>query len=243
MKDSASGPLDFSMFTLDDFVNLVLQRSDVLGKDRASHDLVRAWEAGDAAPLYKRIEADPLKYAQAAADLIAAEYQRLAGLFERLRPRRIADIGCGYGLFDLYAYQGVGADLLLIDIETTEARHFGFEDEGAGYANLATARAFLEANGVPSERITTWNPSTEDLPEVAPADIAVSFLSCGFHYPIDMYLAFIHFGVTEQGAVILDLRGSMSQAGLAQLRSLGKVRVLHTSGGTKRVLLKKRTAA
>ncbi len=234
--------IDFSPLDQTDLMNLVLQRSDVLGYNRSAYDLVRQWEAGNAAPLSEAVAANGPSYAREAARLIGAEFKALGGLLGRLAPRRLADIGCGYAIFDLFVYHSLGCDLLLIDIEQTGDRHFGFMEQGAGYSSLATAVRFLTANGVPESRISTWNPNREDAPDGAPLDLAVSFLSCGFHYPVDMYMPFFRFAVAETGAVILDLRGAQAQAGIVQLETLGKVRVLDAAPGVKRVLLRKRPA-
>ena len=99
--------------------------------------------------------------------------------------------------------------------------------------------ALLTANGVPGDRIVTWNPNREDLPDGPPIDLAVSFLSCGFHYPIDMYMPFFELAVAPKGAVILDLRGGQADAMVDKLELLGRVRVLRQGGGIRQVLLKK----
>lgn len=231
--------LDLSPLNRDDLLNLVLQRSDVLGYNRPAFDKVRDWEAGEPAALEAAVAENGETYAREAARLIHAEFDRILGLLKRLQPRRIADIGCGYGIFDLFAYHALDCDILLIDIEQSERRHFGFEDEGAGYSSLATARALLTANGVPGDRIVTWNPNREDLPDGPPIDLAVSFLSCGFHYPIDMYMPFFELAVAPKGAVILDLRGGQADAMVDKLELLGRVRVLRQGGGIRQVLLKK----
>jgi len=235
--------LDLSPLDQRDFLNIVLQRSDVLGYHRTAFDMVRDWEAGRPEALEAAVAERGETLAREAARLIAREFDGLRGLLDRLQPGRIADIGCGYGMFDLYAHHALDCDILLIDIEETEARHFGFEEEGAGYSSLARAVDFLTANNVPRDRIVTWNPNREDLPEGPPIDLAVSFLSCGFHYPIDMYLPFFHFAVAETGAVILDLRGSQADAMVDKLEMLGRVRVLNQAAGVRQVLLKKRPVA
>lgn len=231
--------LDISAFDRQDLLNLVLQRSDVLGYGREASRLIRSWERGHAAPLQDAVRKNGEAYARAAAGIIRAEYETLRGLLMRLKPRRIADIGCGYAIFDLFAYHDLDCDLLLIDIEQSDHRHFGYRDVGAGYSSLRTARRFLTDNGVPPGRITTWNPDKGDLPDGAGVDIAFSFLSCGFHYPVDMYLPFFRFAVAPRGAVILDLRGTRAPQIIAQLEQIGSVRVIHSSAGVKRVLLKK----
>jgi SAM-dependent methyltransferase len=233
------GALDVSAFSQQDLVNLVLQRSDVLGYSRPAYDMVRGWEAGDEAPLRAAVAENGTDYARAAAGIIRDEFLELQGLIRRFAPRRIADIGCGYAIFDLYAWHATGCELLLIDIEETEQRHFGFESEGAGYSSLETARRFLTDNGVPDSAIRTWNPSQEDMPALAPLDMVFSFLSCGFHYPVDMYMPFFELAVRKGGAVVLDLRGHLQGEISRQLSALGRVREIGGRPGVRRVMLKR----
>lgn len=232
--------LDFSAFGPQDQLNIVLQRSAVLGKGDGKQASVRKWRKGDSGPLEQAVAEQGDAFVRSAATMIQEEFESMRGLLDRLPHARIADIGCGYALFDLFAYHALGCDLLLIDIEETEERHFGFEKTGAGYSSLPTARQFLVDNGVPESRIITWNPQREEIPAGAPVDIAVSFLSCGFHYPVDMYLPFFDTALRPDGAVILDLRGSQADRISEQLEALGSIRVLRATAGVRRVLLKKR---
>ena len=177
--------------------------------------------------------------AQRAAQVIRTEFEALQPVFDRIQPRRIADIGCGYGFFDLFAHHRYGCELLLVDVERNEHRHFGFEQEGAAYTSLQTARNFLLANGVPADAVATWNPETEEPGAFDKVDLAVSFLACGYHFPVDMYLPFFRFGIAPGGAVILDLRARQFQENKRQLAKLGTVQVLSQGAGRKRVLLLK----
>ncbi|WP_425052266.1 class I SAM-dependent methyltransferase [Psychromarinibacter sp. S121] len=233
------GGLDVSPLSRRDRMNVVLQRSDVLGYSRAAYDVVRDWEAGDDEPLQMAVAENGADYVNSAAEIISEEFEEVRGLLERVHHKRIADIGCGYGLFGLFAARALNCDLLLIDIEKTKERHFGFAEQGAGYADLSAAVDFLSANGVARDRIATWNPLKEDLPDGPRVDIAVSFLSCGFHYPVDMYLPFFEHAVTPRGAIVLDLRASEADENIAKLENVGKVRVLQAKPGLKRVLVKK----
>ena len=127
----------------------------------------------------------------------------------------------------------------MIDIESNDHRHFGFEEEAAAYTSLQTARNFLQSNGVPAPRITTWNPEKDDLEEGVKPDLAVSFLSCGYHFPVDMYMPFFRFGIAPGGTVILDLRGAAFQENKRVLSKLGRVEVIAQGKGRKRVLVRK----
>lgn len=232
-------PLDVSMFEMDDYVNIVLQRSEVLTQLGHGQAAIRHWQNGDPSAIRDVVAADPEAIAHLAAEVIHREFLALKGLLDRLSPTSIADIGCGYAIFDLFAYQAYDSELLLVDIEGNDLRHFGFKGEGAAYSSLTKAKAFLTANGIPEAKIHLWNPNKGDMPDVPQPDLAVSFLSCGFHYPLDMYLPFFQHSVSATGSVILDLRRRAANEGIVQLQALGRVRELETEGPAKRVLLRK----
>lgn len=234
--------LDVSAFAEGDLANIVLQRSSVLyGLSRKPGDIIRAWEAGDAAPLDAAVSELQGAIALRAAAGIRAEYEEVAPLIAEAGPRRIADIGCGYALFDLFAHRATGASLLLVDIEQNERRHFGFDAQAAAYSNLSVARAFLEANGVEPSRIETINPADAPLDAAEPVDLAVSFLSCGFHYPVSAYAPFFREGVRPGGRIILDLRRRRAARQIADLQALGSVREI--GAGPKVVRVEVRRAA
>ena len=233
------GALDYSMLTHDDLINIVLQRSEVLKGEPQPGALIRAWEEGNSAPLDKVVETRGAVLAQRAVQTIRTEFEGLVPVLDRIRPSRIADIGCGYAFFDLFLHHRYGCDLLLIDVEENEHRHFGFQQEGAAYTNLQTGRAFLVANGVKDSRITTWNPEKEDPDDTEHVDLAFSFLSCGFHYPVDMYMPFVRFGVGPGGSIILDIRGPQFQAEKRTLNRLGPIKILTQGKGRKRIWIKR----
>lgn len=231
--------LQFGAFARDDLANLIVQRSEVLHDLPQGGQVIRAWSDGNAVPLLAQVDRLGAEIARRAAAVIHAEYTALRPLLARLQPRRIADIGCGYGLFDLFVARDLGAALLLIDLESNERRQFGFAEEGAAYSSLAVARAFLEANGVAPEAIQTLNPATDDPVSAGPVDLAVSFLSCGFHYPIETYLDYFDRAVAPDGAVIVDLRLANAEPQARALARLGALSDLPAPPKARRVLLQK----
>ncbi len=231
--------LDLSMFGAEDLVNIILQRSEVLYDVPRSGRVIRAWNAGDDAPI--RAEVDRLgdEIARRAAGVIHAEYRSLAPALLAHPPRRVADIGCGYALFDLFIAQDTKASVLLIDIETNDRRHFGFAEEGAAYSNLSVARRLLLANGIAEDRITTLNPATQDLGATEDVDLVVSFLSCGFHYPVTSYASYFRDKVLPGGAILLDLRAATAAEQLLALTPLGRIEDLPAPPKARRILLRK----
>ena len=164
-----------------------------------------------------------VQHRQAILDHVFEEIEdifvKIAPQIEQVGPQRLADLGCGQAFIDLLIYRRFGCDLVLIDIEESSDLHFGCADDGAGYADLANARAFLVANGVPDTAITTVNPRKDRLVDIGVVDMAISLLSCGFHYPVGTYDAFFRSQVSK--AILLDCR--MSKAGDKALMAYGRV--------------------
>lgn len=231
--------LDLSMFDADDLVNLILQRSEVMHDIPRSGQIVRAWNAGDDGPIRAVVAEKGVVLARRAAGVILAEYEALRPVLAALAPRRIADIGCGYGFFDLFAARDLGAEVVLIDLEQNDRRHFGFQAEGAAYSRLARARALLEANRIAPSAIVTVNPGREDPCVRGPVDLAVSFLSCGFHYPVSTYAAYFAEAVRPGGAIVLDLRTATAETQAAELGALGPVEDLASPNKARRVLVRR----
>lgn len=229
--------LDLSMFDADDLVNLILQRSEVMHDIPRAGRIIRAWNAGDDGPIRAVVADKGTAIARRAAGVILAEYEALRPHLAAPAPARIADIGCGYGFFDLFAARDLGAEVVLIDLEHNERRHFGFQAEGAAYSSLARARALLAANGVAPARVVTLNPAAEDVMATAPVDLAVSFLSCGFHYPVSTYAAFFAQRVRPGGAIVVDLRAATAAAQAGELAALGAIEDLPAPDKARRVLI------
>ena len=240
--DSVIQGLDLACLDRDDLVNIILQRSEVMFDRPRSGQVIRAWGAGDMAPMMAELDRLGDEIARRAAGVIHAEYRALEPLLRELAPKRVADIGCGYGFFDLFLARDFNADLVLIDLESNERRHFGFQAEGAAYSSLAQAKALLRANGILAKRITTLNPRDKAPESIKPVDLAVSFLSCGFHYPVDLYLPFIDKALAPGGAAIFDLRETTATEQAAALAQFGTLTDLDAPPKARRVLLRKAKA-
>ena len=233
--------LDLSMFGADDLMNLILQRSEVLFDVNKKGRVTRAWQNGDDSLVKEQVErlGDQIAYRTAAQ--IYGEYRTIEPLLEHISPKKIADIGCGYAFFDLFAARQLNCGLLLIDLEENEHQHFGFADEGAAYSSLEKTRAMLRANGVDGRKITTVNPKDKDVMKVGKVDLAVSFLSCGFHYPVDSYLDFFQNKITPNGGVVLDFRTGTMPDQITALAERGLVlgEELASAPKVRRILLKR----
>ncbi|WP_299962766.1 class I SAM-dependent methyltransferase [uncultured Roseobacter sp.] len=232
--------LDISMFDTEDAVNVILQRSEVLADRPRPGRIIRAWSDGDTRPIRAIAEAEGETLIRRAIAFIFLEFDTLRPTLAEIAPARVADIGCGYAIFGLPLALDVGCHLTLIDLEQSDARHFGFQQRAAAYSNLARAAAFLTANGVPDAQIDTLNPDTRDVMTIPPVDLAVSFLSCGFHYPWQTYAAFLGQRITPGGAAILDIRARKAETARRELAAIGTVTPLHKAagGGAERLLIR-----
>ncbi len=241
LADPNIAQMNLSSLTDDDLINLILQRSEVLYDQPKGGKVIRAWQKGNNRPIQAEVSRLGTEVARRAAAVVYGEYQSLADTLKSFAPKRIADIGCGYAFFDLFAARDLEAKVLLIDHEVNEHRHFGFQAEGAAYSSLVVARKLLEDNAVESSAIETLNPRDQPPEEAAPVDLVVSFLSCGFHYPVDSYLPFIDKVLVSGGVAIFDLRMDTAAAQSKQLETFGTITDLASPQKEKirRVQLKK----
>ena len=232
--------LEFGAFSESDIVNLILQRSEIIRDQERPNSYIKRWIEGDSRPLVgliNRLGADELL--KRAAAFIYLEYLELLPVLRKQPPKKAADIGCGYAFFDLFLARDFDSELFLIDLETNDHRHFGFEEEGAAYSNLSVAGKFLTDNGVRKDLIHLINPDRQNLDGISDLDYVFSFISCGFHYPWQTYQRFFQQSVHPGGSVVLDIRRKKSPAARAELADLGRVRVIDQAayGSAVRVML------
>ncbi|RMD91297.1 MAG: hypothetical protein D6811_09250 [Alphaproteobacteria bacterium] len=202
-----------------------------------------AWEQGDRRPMLALARQRRDAILAGALEEMYAQYLPLrAALAEvELRPARVIDIGCGQALGDVFLERDFAPHFILVDIEESGEQYHGWAKEGAGYASLAAARAYLMANGVAEGRIRTVNPRSEELGVTPRAgDLVISTYSCGFHYPVDDYVEMMLETVAAGGAVCIDLRNRYARRGepaLSRLLEAGVVRTLFTEERSRRVLV------
>lgn len=219
--------LDTSALSNQDVLNLILQRSEII-RDQPNHNqYIKAWIRGETEPLLRLInQVGPDTLIRRAAAFILLEYEELHSVLADNPPSAVTDIGCGYAFFDLFLAQDFDCNLTLIDLEQTKERHFGFEESGAAYSDLAVTKAFLRANGIAAKRIKTINPETQSVARIKDQDLVVSFISCGFHYPWDTYEGFFTKSVAEGGRIILDVRRRTMKTAVDEMMHLGRIEEL-----------------
>ena len=227
MDEPAIADIKTTALDQDDVVNLILQRSEIIRDQERYNRYIRAWMNGNTAPMVElsdKLGMDVL--IRRAASFIYLEYQQLRPIFDAKPPQNIADIGCGYALFDLFLAQDYDCKLNLIDLESNENRHFGFESEGAAYSSLASAKKLLTDNGISARRIKTLNPEKDAVDKLKKLDYAFSFISCGFHYPWTTYRDFFLNSVDATGRIIIDIRAKTLAATMIELSEIGYVRAV-----------------
>ncbi len=224
METDRIASLDTSAFTSNDVLNLILQRSEIIEDQPNHHTYIKAWTNGQNQPLLDLIDQlDGDMLTRRAAALILLEYNELRPLFEKQPPKGATDIGCGYAFFDLFLAQDFDCKITLIDLETSDDRHFGFEHNGSAYSNLDVAAQFLNKNGIAKKRIKTVNPEKTSVSRIRNQDLVVSFISCGFHYPWSTYAVFFRDAIAPGGQIILDIRRRTLDRTKAELSALGDV--------------------
>ena len=110
----------------------------------------------------------------------------------------VVDIGCGLAVYHLKidAFYRGRVEHYLVDRSANEVgqkRDFGYSKtkELAFYNSLECAASILAANGVAAERLRPVNASETALRVLrdGSADVVMSLLSWGYHYPISTYAA------------------------------------------------------
>jgi SAM-dependent methyltransferase len=202
-----------------------------------------AWMSGDEQPLKSEVaERRDAIFAGAIAETFPEYLPLRNALRERnTTPATVVDIGCGQGLTDAYLAQDFDPAFILVDIEETEEQYHFWADEGAGYASLEQAVAFLAGNGVAPDRIIAINPrKTPDAISDVKGDLVTSWYSCGFHYPVDDYLDVFLTTLADGGIVALDLRKRYLRKrppALSRLLDAATVTTLYNDTKSTRVML------
>jgi SAM-dependent methyltransferase len=117
------------------------------------------------------------------------------------------DIGSGLGGIDIlirreYLKQDIDPVIHLLDGINDPPRMVLHRQT---FNNMAIARDFHQANGVPASRFATFGPTVTGFSR--PFDLVVSFGSWCFHFPPSVYLPALLNGGLEKGTwLILDVR-------------------------------------
>ena len=111
MLDAVADPqvrsLKTGAFLPADVVNLILQRSEIICDQPRPGRVIKAWTEGDASPALALVDRMGDELIKRAAAISLLDYRELFDTIRAMTPRRVADIGCGYAIFDLVSLAGV----------------------------------------------------------------------------------------------------------------------------------------
>ncbi|WP_406871002.1 hypothetical protein ABEB22_05390 [Thioclava sp. 'Guangxiensis'] len=202
----------------------------LLGYQRTKHiskQAQKAWAEGNPTPLILETSANRREIFEAILAEIKADYDPLSEALAKAEivPKSIIDIGCGQALGDLFFLIEFDPAFLLVDIEETREQYHFWAESGAGYASLAEASGLLRENGARLVRAINPRKTPEQLAGLH-ADLVISTISCGFHYPITPYIELFQNTLRKGGAIILDLRRSYADAPDKALETLFEMSLL-----------------
>lgn len=104
------------------------------------------------------------------------------------RPKNILELGCGLGRFSIFLNSKLDYNpkFFLADFsKVSEKVRYGWNPKGSVYNNLDFTRDFCLDNGMNNfDLINLEQSSIKSLQNI---DLVMSFLSVGFHYPIEEY--------------------------------------------------------
>lgn len=106
-------------------------------------------------------------------------------------PRRILDIGCGAAFESREFNRRFGTEIWLLDgdFDTTKDRprstSWGDTSDMKFYSHLEDLRSWFQEHGATNYHLVDANNIS--IPSDVQFDLIYSFLSCGYHYPIDTY--------------------------------------------------------
>jgi len=128
--------------------------------------------------------ADDLSYFE---KLSNSEYNAIKNCIDN--PRRILDLGCGLGRMSVFLNSKLKnkAKYFLADSsQEVEKVKYGWNPKPAFYNDLSLTKTFCEMNNLSNFQIIDLKYG--NLLDLKDIDLVMSFMSVGFHYPIEDYL-------------------------------------------------------
>lgn len=126
-------------------------------------------------------------------------------------PKRVLDLGCGLGRSSVYMNYRLGdpsihyvlADSTQVPASMTAVRT-GWNPGAVFYNDMCRTAAFARAHGLTN--FSTIDIRESPVSELAPVDLVMSFLSVGFHYPIEDALPDLIRILNPGGVMIFGVR-------------------------------------
>ena len=152
-------------------------------------------------------------------------------------PKRILDIGCGFaGVSELFQKK-YGTELWLLEgeFETTKDRprksKYGKAEDFKFYLPLPMLFEEWNSKGLKYNFVDANNIN---IPVDLKFDLVCSWLSCGYHYPVETYKDLIMKHTNQDSKVIMDFRRKQA---LKQNDVFDIIHILEGNNTTKRVKL------
>ena len=192
-------------------VNLILQRTGFLIKNGHTK-AINEWTTTGSTKSIEALASNPSflkEFLLFTLDTARVDAKMIADtcLQHKLNVESFVSIGCGNGLVEYFLAKYLDPSIIyLIDIEETPGKyHHGISDTGSGYSSLSQTVSFLSSNLSPRTIFVPINPSIQSLPSLR-ADLILSLISAGFHYPITSYREFILNSLNSPGLLSFDQR-------------------------------------
>lgn len=156
---------------------------------------------------------------------------------------RSLDIGAGIGGINvlLSAHYNHKIQLHLLDkTAVNKSIYYGFRDKTAFYNSLPEAFHLLLNSGVPDKNIILHEAGDDQNPPFKNIsyDLITSFISWGYHYPINTYLNDVKHSLSPEGVLIVDLRIDGEEFSILQ-HEFAEVSVIYQTPYLRRVMAKK----
>lgn len=128
-------------------------------------------------------------------------------------PIKILDIGCGLAWESRYFYHKYGSELWLLDGDTKDNKDKIYGTDGSYHPTADDFLFYHPLSKLDDEfkRVNIQNYHLIDcnninIPSDVKFDLITSWLSCGFHYPVNTYRDLILKHSHENTKVVMDLR-------------------------------------
>jgi SAM-dependent methyltransferase len=125
---------------------------------------------------------------------------------------RVLDIGSGLGGINALTYDALKTkpEIWLLDKEgVSKDWNAGYHKSASTFSHYNSFDAggqMLTGAGIPKAKINFVNISEQPFPDNKTFDIVYSFISWGFHYPLETYSEQVKKSLSEDGVLIVDTR-------------------------------------
>jgi len=131
----------------------------------------------------------------------------LVDRYLKIPPKRLLDIGAGYAYISQLFQEKYGTELYLLDgdFDGNLKRHnkYGNSDSMSFYGQLKDLRSHYDSQKLNYVQVDANNI---DLTTDIKFDFICSWLSCGFHYPVNTYKDLIKKHSNDDTVTIMDIR-------------------------------------